>query len=206
MYTSARVRSFIRGASYFFTRVRAISRAIFHPSIDPPWTSRLHPYRTSQHYFRVGPQWTTFPPISFRHVRFRSSRPRIFPTHYPSFLSLCFFSLSPTRLPDDRQDVSLRGPRARIACRDARVVPWRQWARGSTRAPRYSRNFRAEALRRHNRQREHCYSIILQVQFRKKFGEIKVKLFAREGCSIVIKRWGKYGASWLDVHLLCLAG
>lgn len=64
--------------------------------------------------------------------------------HVSPSLSLVLSYLKP--LPDDRQDVSL-GVAGRKSRAVTRVFPGRQWARGSTRLLRYSRNFPAEALR-----------------------------------------------------------
>jgi len=94
------------------------SRVIFHPSIDP-WKSRLHLYWTGQHYFLVGPQWTTFLLVSFRYVRFRLSRFFFLSIIHPFSLFLSLVSDHCRPLPDDRQDVPLRVPRAQIAFRDA---------------------------------------------------------------------------------------
>lgn len=108
-------------------------------------------------------------------LRFRLS-PAIFPYLALPILSLSvsFTYLRP--LPDDRQDVSLRVPRARIACRDACVVPGDNGPAGalvrSPSLPRYSRNFRAEAL---YQQTAGTLVFVLQeqVQFPKKLGTTK---------------------------------
>lgn len=77
------------------------------------------------------------------------------PVTRPFSLIPCL-SLPPFRLqllPDDRQDVSLR---VRIACRDARVVPGRQWTRGSilARPDALSKLSSGSALDADNGQRE----------------------------------------------------